>query len=221
MICSAPGCDTRINPANITTLCQKHLFERRAAHLPKCSVCGDKLRKDNKSGKCQRHYNPARLCSCGVKIDRQNKLGKCRACQNPCSGLPADLRAQYDDIIAARRLRPLEAFKVVSEGRGLEFVRPCFLKPRVTIRSADVIRIVSETMLVHPRDIVSRARYGFVIEARAVCAKVMRDAGMSYPQIARRLGASDHTSAMHWVRRYDATAPKRPLMQEAARKAAA
>lgn len=221
MICTAKGCGQPLTPTNITTLCQKHLFERRAAHLPKCSVCGDKLPRRNKSGKCQHHVRRARLCACGAKLYRGNKSGQCRGCRYPQTRLPDDLRAQYDDIVAARRLPVNEAFKVVSEGRGLEFVRPCFLKPRVTIRSADVIRIVSETMLVHPRDIVSRARYGFVIEARAVCAKVMRDAGMSYPQIARRLGASDHSSAIHWVRRYDATAPKRPLMQEAARKAAA
>jgi chromosomal replication initiation ATPase DnaA len=39
-----------------------------------------------------------------------------------------------------------------------------------------------------------------LVQARIVAAALLREREMSYPAIARLLGRSDHTSAIHWVR---------------------
>lgn len=56
---------------------------------------------------------------------------------------------------------------------------------------------------VHPRDLVSDARFGFLMPARFALYKSMHMRGLAYAEIGRRCGNRDHSTIIHGVRRAD------------------
>ena len=67
-----------------------------------------------------------------------------------------------------------------------------------TVRTADIVNVVSEVFCVLPEKIMSRERTKDVALSRQVCMYLMREEGdMSLPQIGQELGGRDHTTIMH------------------------
>ncbi len=49
---------------------------------------------------------------------------------------------------------------------------------------------------------ISRSRKREYVIARAAATLALRDRGMSYPQIAKRIGGRDHSTIIHYVKAY-------------------
>lgn len=52
-------------------------------------------------------------------------------------------------------------------------------------------------------EIVGRARSGPLVAVRAVCCRILRERGMSYPQIGRVLGGRDHSTIINALNKFD------------------
>lgn len=68
---------------------------------------------------------------------------------------------------------------------------------------ADSYLAVCESFGVSMDDINGRSRAGDVSAARHVLCWLLRDQGMSFPDIAAVVGGRDHSTAIHSVRRVD------------------
>jgi len=66
---------------------------------------------------------------------------------------------------------------------------------------------------VAPADMITEnRRQPQVAKARQAAAWLLRDAGMTYPQIGKVLGYADHTTALYAVRKIDGTPALRTLL---------
>jgi chromosomal replication initiator protein len=65
----------------------------------------------------------------------------------------------------------------------------------------EIINKCAELFDVHPRDLVSDARFGFLIPARFALYKALHLRGWSYARIGRGLGGRDHATIIHGVNR--------------------
>jgi chromosomal replication initiation ATPase DnaA len=63
---------------------------------------------------------------------------------------------------------------------------------------------VSVRFGVSPSQLLSKDRHKSIARARHVAAWLMRQTGLSFPEIGRALGGRDHTTAMNSVRRVEA-----------------
>lgn len=72
---------------------------------------------------------------------------------------------------------------------------PEAIKPASSRR---IIAMVSDAFGISHFDIVGDRRLAIMVRARQICFYLMREcSGLSYPEIARRVGNRDHTTAMH------------------------
>lgn len=69
-------------------------------------------------------------------------------------------------------------------------------KSVTTARVSDVLAIASDITDVHHRDITGTPRFPEIVRVRQACFLISREAGHSYPEIARRMNR-DH-SAVHY-----------------------
>jgi chromosomal replication initiator protein len=68
----------------------------------------------------------------------------------------------------------------------------------------EVMEIVSQECGVTIEQIVSRRRFRFIVEARQILAKVLKDkCRMTFANIGKTIGDRDHTTAIHSVLSYD------------------
>lgn len=65
----------------------------------------------------------------------------------------------------------------------------------------EIINKCAELFDVHPRDLVSDARFGFLMPARFALYKALHLRGWAYARIGRWLGGRDHTTIIHGVNR--------------------
>lgn len=70
-------------------------------------------------------------------------------------------------------------------------------------RVADIIVLAARLTNMKPGDITKRSRAQRVVRIRAAVAIVARKHDHSYPVIAHRVGLSDHTSVMNYIRNED------------------
>lgn len=54
---------------------------------------------------------------------------------------------------------------------------------------------------VHPRDLVSSARFGFLLKPRFAMYKALQLRGWSTPKIGRFIGGRDHSTVCHGIKR--------------------
>lgn len=68
--------------------------------------------------------------------------------------------------------------------------------------SSRIIAIVAQVTGVTRLDILSERRAAYIVRARQICFYLMRHCStLSLPEIARRVGGRDHTTALHGVRK--------------------
>lgn len=72
-------------------------------------------------------------------------------------------------------------------------------------RAHGVIEATAHWHSVQPADLISKQRGQWVSAARHVAMWLLRESGMSYPDIGRALGGRDHTTAIWGVKRVETT----------------
>lgn len=77
------------------------------------------------------------------------------------------------------------------------------------LNSATIIAKVARIMKVTPDDIAGPSRKARIVSARKVVTYILRQRGWSFPKIATRLNRSDHTSAVHYFKSFEAKADER------------
>ena len=71
-------------------------------------------------------------------------------------------------------------------------------KPLKTINPNQIIKTVADFFEVSPQDLIGRSRKQGVVEPRQIVIYLLRDLlGLSYPNIADKLGKRDHTTAIY------------------------
>lgn len=65
----------------------------------------------------------------------------------------------------------------------------------------EIINKCAELFDVHPRDLVSDARFGFLIPARFALYKALRLRGWTASMIGRAIGGRDHKTILHGIKR--------------------
>lgn len=65
----------------------------------------------------------------------------------------------------------------------------------------EIINECARLFGVHSRDLVSDARFGFIIPARFALYKALRLRGWSTAKIGRAIGGRDHSTVLHGIKR--------------------
>lgn len=89
-----------------------------------------------------------------------------------------------------------------------EFVVPEFVTPTPRFGPLEITAGVAALMKCTVADIRGTSRNGYFVKARQVVCHVLRKRGLSYNQIGAWLNR-DHTTIMHTLNRYEATANER------------
>lgn len=80
-------------------------------------------------------------------------------------------------------------------------------RPRLT---RETVKLVSLLMKLDPKDVLGPGRAQRFVDARAVCVRVFRAAGMSYPQISKALNRKDHSTSINLMSTFNERAALRP-----------
>ncbi len=67
------------------------------------------------------------------------------------------------------------------------------------MKAHEVVRQVALLHGVQYRHVLGPRRWSELVRVRKKVARILFDAGMSYPEIGRALGGRHHTSAMYYV----------------------
>lgn len=76
----------------------------------------------------------------------------------------------------------------------------------------EVIAAVAAAMGVDARDIIGPSRVGKIVRPRHLAATILKARGNSYPQVARFLGRSDHSSAFNSVHKFFCVMMRDPMV---------
>ena len=213
MICTALGCRARLLYNNKTGMCQKHLNEHRAQNMPRCTECGDRLGKGNKSGLCEHHHHkklPEKQCGhCGEPLARRSVTGFCQRHYRPRSRVPLELRPQFDFLVRAQRMLPIDALALVMTEQ-VELPKPSNARP---VLASEIIAAVAAELRTSPDLITSASRFSQDVRARACVVQIFRARGMSFPWIGARLGGRDHTTIMNAFDKFEGYAVKMPALR--------
>lgn len=93
----------------------------------------------------------------------------------------------------------------------LHFTAPVFTdpaKPLECFKPSEIIAGVATLMKCAPDDITGTSQYNLHVRARTIVCHLLRQRGLSYPAIGRRINR-DHTTVMTAVRRFEAKADDR------------
>lgn len=75
---------------------------------------------------------------------------------------------------------------------------PPVIPERVRLTTHDIIRTVAFHFKIHPEDITGPSRVASIVRPRQIAVYLSRDIlRRSYPEIGRRFGGRDHTTALH------------------------
>lgn len=77
----------------------------------------------------------------------------------------------------------------------------------------ELLRSVGLDLSVPVTELRGDGRSDYLVEARAIVARILRDRGMSYPQIGRMLGGRDHSTVMHMINRLPFYAKRNPKVE--------
>jgi len=140
-----------------------------------------------------------------------NGYERCKTCEaDRVAKLEAD-RAKRAALLAKERADRLKAEEIRER---LDMAKrtidvPQGPRPRL---SSDTVRLVATLMAVTPEDMLSGSRAKRLVAAKAVAARVFRQSGLSYPQIAGILKMRNHTSIIYLVETFSDRARQYPDM---------
>lgn len=79
---------------------------------------------------------------------------------------------------------------------------PAWYQPRPRQFPADLVKLIGEAVGASYAEMLGSARTGVVIAARAVVYKILRERGLSLPQIGRHMANRDHTTVMNALEKF-------------------
>lgn len=89
---------------------------------------------------------------------------------------------------------------------------PGWYKPPAPPLGTDVVRSVAYDFGFTVGQLKSGDRSKALVDARAVVSRILRDRGLSYPEIARALGRNDHSTPINSVAKFDIYAKRNPTV---------
>lgn len=99
----------------------------------------------------------------------------------------------------AQYVPPVKSLKLVPEPVVEE--KPAKPQGSTLFPAELVARVAAGFGLTHA-DIVGEQRFGLIIDARATAAVLLRERGLSYPNVGKHLGGRDHSSIVNAVRKF-------------------
>lgn len=142
-----------------------------------------------------------------------NGIDKCRQCEEEKARIVKQREAERREVLR----RQLEQEKAVREAarrvdieKTLQTVLldPPTNRPRL---GTEVIRLVAEMFKMDPADIIGKDRRTIYVDARCAVVLIMRERGLSYPQIGRFMDR-DHSSIVNLTRNLAKRIERNPLI---------
>ena len=166
---------------------------------------------------CESRYRPLFKCGHSETEDNivigLNGIDKCRQCEEEKARIAKEREEKRKEVLR----RKMEQEKAIAEAaRRLDIQKtlqtiletPPSDRPRL---GSDVIRGVAEMFKMQPADIVGKDRHGIYIDARCAVALIMRERGLSYPQIGRFMDR-DHSTIVNLVNKAAKRIERNPLI---------
>lgn len=166
---------------------------------------------------CESRYRPLFKCGHAETEDNivigLNGIDKCRQCEEAKARAAkereekrrANWRKRHEQERAIR-----EAQRTVNFAKTLQtiLVTPPSDRPRF---APDVIRRVADMFLISYDDILGRHKPQIYVDARCAAALILRERGLSYPQIGRFMGR-DHSSICNLLNKAAQRIERNPLI---------
>jgi len=118
-------------------------------------------------------------------------------------GEPEEIPLPPANVPVIRRLRPYRAPVKVHQAH------------RVPTYARRLLKLVAEDMGLSADEVIGRLRFGELVAARAVIARILRERGWSYPRIGAALGGRDHSTVINLCAKWDIYAERDPLAAKA------
>lgn len=169
---------------------------------------------------CESRYRPLFKCGHPETEDNivlsMNGIDKCRQCEEAKAKALAE-REQKRRAILKQKMEQERAIREALESVKIQKTLQVILETPPSDRprlGTEVIRRVAEMFKVTPQDIVGKARHRILIDARCAVALILRERGLSYPQIGRFMDR-DHSTVIHNVRLAHERSVRNPLILKA------
>lgn len=141
----------------------------------------------------------------------RNGIEKCKTCEEARIAEEEAERARKQRAEMAERAARLKAAalraKIADTKDAVAKLQG--VRPRLT---SETVRMVADLLGVAVDDIYGSSHLRQFVDARAVCARIFRHAGMSYPQIAKALNRKDHSTSINLIKTFNQRAAARPLL---------
>lgn len=216
-LCLEHECQTYVGRGNKTGLCAKHFQKARTINPNrKCAHCDKVMRQASKTGLCAQCYmnSLAKICEkCGSKFvnARKTSSGLCQVCHRTSQyvrQIPDDRRPDFY-LLRQRGMTGAEAVEFINSGR--QVVRAYSNHPPAKVTTLEAVKIAGDALNISPKDLLSDARFGHFVEARAAVVEAMCRQGVPYSQIGRRMGR-DHSTIIHLHRTFPMRAQRNPAL---------
>jgi chromosomal replication initiation ATPase DnaA len=99
---------------------------------------------------------------------------------------------------------------------AIDYDSPHIPVPSVIVSPVDPLNEACQAAGISPVDLFSMTRKQRLAEKRFHVMWILRQRGWSYPRIAKRLGRTHHTTALHGVRRWSAILAGRSISKSSA-----
>lgn len=166
---------------------------------------------------CDSRYRPLFRCDHPESEDNivigLNGIDKCRMCEEE-KALAAQKREEKRREILRRKLVMEKAAKEAQARTDIQKVlqtiidTPPSQRPRL---GTEVIQKVAEIFKMQPSDIIGKDRHEVYIDARCAVALIMRERGLSYPQIGRFMDR-DHSTIINLTKKAAMRIQRNPLI---------
>ena len=166
---------------------------------------------------CESRYRPLFKCGHPETEDNivigLNGIDKCRQCEEEKARIAKAREANRREVLR-RKLEQEKAVREAARRVDMEKALRTILETPPTNRprlGTEVIRQVAEMFKMEPSDIIGKDRHEIYIDARCAVALIMRERGLSYPQIGRFM-ERDHSTVINLTRKAAKRIERNPLI---------
>lgn len=166
---------------------------------------------------CDSRYRP--LFKCGHPETEDNiviainGIDKCRQCEEQKARIAKEREEKRRETLR-RKLEQEKAIREAQDRTNIQAILQIILDTAPTKRpriGTEVIREVAEIFKIQPSDIVGRDRSQIYVDARCAVTLIMRERGLSYPQIGRFMDR-DHSSIVNLTKKAARRIERNPLI---------
>ena len=178
----------------------RNLRESHLAQQSKPTLCGERFARFN----CGHDYTVENTVICVNGFDR------CKTCADEKAAKTAERAAKQKAIDAAIQASLKERMTALQRDHEARLRRREEARLARVPFTSDALQRVADVFQIDVDDIKGPRRTQGLVDARAVAAMLYRERGLSYPQIARAIGRTDHSTALNLLRTFDRRAKARP-----------